>query len=100
MFPVNAKYLRLYNRDKRPVEIDPRDKNKALKEAGKVVTLLNKGIKLIRTSPDVKRIAKVQIEHEKELKAEREGDVMKNLQDFVDKYNIKMPNDKEQERKR
>lgn len=100
MFPVNAKYLRAYNRDKRPMEIDPRDNSKALKEARKVVTLLEKGVKFTRTSPDVKRITKVQIEHEKELKVERENDVMKKLQDFVEKYNIKMSdNEQNQGRK-
>ena len=62
--------------------------------------MLEKGFKFTRTSPDVKRITKVQIEHEKELKVEREDDVMKKLQDFVEKYNIKMPdNEQNQGRK-
>lgn len=82
------------------MEIDPRDNSKALKEVRKVVTLLGKGVKFTRTSPDVKRITKVQIEYEKELKVECEDDVMKKLQNFIEKYNIKLPdNEQNQGRK-
>lgn len=83
------------------MEIEPRDNSRALKEARKVVTLLEKGVKFTRTSPDVQRIIKVQIKYEKKLKVERkEDDVMKNLQEFVEKYNIKMPdNEQSQGRK-
>ena len=100
MFPVHEKYISEYHSHKQIMRINYKDIPKAHKEAEKVIGLLNCGIKFTQNSPDIKRITKIQIEYEKELKAEREDDVMKNLQEFVNKYNIKMSNDKEQERKR
>ena len=100
MFPVHKRYISEYHSYKQAEKINYKDIPKAHKEAEKVIGLLNRGIKSTRTSPDIKWITKVQIEHEKELKAEREDDVMKNLQEFVEKYNIKIPdNEQNQGRK-
>ena len=95
MFPVNGRYLYIYNRDNRPVEIDPRDKKKALKEARKVVTLLNKGVKFTRTSPDVKRIKQIQLKQEQ---TEQQYNVQKDLGEFVKKYQLQ-ENEQNQDRK-
>ena len=95
MFPVHRRYISEYHSHKQVVKINYKDIPKAHKEAEKVIGLLNRGIKFTQTSPDVKRIIEVQIEHEKKLKAESENDVMKNLQDFVEKYHIKMPNNEQ-----
>lgn len=95
MFPVNGRYLYIYNRDNRPVEIDPRDKKKALKEARKVVTLLNKEVKFTRTSPDVKRIKQVQLKQEQ---MEQQYNVQKDLGEFVKKYQLQ-ENEQNQGRK-
>ncbi|OAQ01715.1 hypothetical protein A3O11_05515 [Ligilactobacillus aviarius] len=95
MFPVNGRYLYIYNRDNRPVEIDPRDKKKALKETRKVVTLLNKGVKFMRTSPDVKRIKQVQLKQEQ---TEQQYNVQKDLGEFVKKYQLQ-ENEQNQGRK-